>query len=192
MRPFTVPKPVTTPSPGDVGFLHAEIGRAVLDEHVDNAPSNEPRSMRRLDALARGQLAALVLRLDAEELAAAAARPRAGAALPLEACRLTVRLLHHAPLRAPGRPACCLVERRPKAAPAPTPLSRGAGPATSSIAATMPAWPVQPSTDVRSRNLADFGGRRRRIAAEIVGKRHQNAGRAVAALERVVVAKGVL
>ena len=63
VRPLTVPQPVTTPSPGDLDLLHAEIGRAVLDEHVElleGAPVEQ-----KLDALAGGELAAAVLRLDA-------------------------------------------------------------------------------------------------------------------------------
>ena len=34
MRPLIVPQPVTTPSPAAL-FLHAEIGAAVGDEHVE-------------------------------------------------------------------------------------------------------------------------------------------------------------
>ena len=49
--------------PGHLGLLHAELGRAVLDEHVEFLE----RSLveQQLDALARGQFAAGMLRLDA-------------------------------------------------------------------------------------------------------------------------------
>ena len=70
-RPLTVPQPVTTPSPADLVLLHAEIGRAVLDEHVELLEGILVEED--LDALAGGQLAALVLRLDA---LLAAAEPR--------------------------------------------------------------------------------------------------------------------
>ena len=64
VRPFTVPQPVTTPSPGIFGCLvHAEVGRAVLDEHVELL--ERVLVHQQFDALARGELAALVLRLDA-------------------------------------------------------------------------------------------------------------------------------
>src|SRR2546429_7172098 len=48
---------------GHFGLLHAEFGRAVLDEHVEFLE----RSLveQKLDPLARGQFAAGVLRLDA-------------------------------------------------------------------------------------------------------------------------------
>ena len=74
MRPLTVPQPVTTPSPGIFGLVHAEIGGAMLDEHVELLEGALVH--QQLDALARGQLAALVLRLDAR---LAAAEPGAGA-----------------------------------------------------------------------------------------------------------------
>ena len=74
VRPLTVPQPVTTPSPGILLLLHAEVGRAVLDEHVELL--ERALVHQQLDALARGQLAALVLRVDAR-LAAAGARARA-------------------------------------------------------------------------------------------------------------------
>ena len=48
---------------GDLLLLHAEIGGAVLDEHVELL--ERALVEQQLDALARGQLAALVLRLDA-------------------------------------------------------------------------------------------------------------------------------
>ena len=63
LRPLTVPQPVTTPSPGTLVLLHAEFGRAVLDEHVELL--ERALVEQQLDALARGQLAAGVLRLDA-------------------------------------------------------------------------------------------------------------------------------
>ena len=71
VRPLTVPQPVTTPSPGILRLLHAEIGRAVLDEHVELLEGALVE--QKLDALAGRQLAAAVLRLDAL-LAAAEAR----------------------------------------------------------------------------------------------------------------------
>ena len=70
VRPFTVPQPVTTPSPGILRLLHAEVGGAVLDEHVELL--ERALVQQQLDALARGQLAALVLRLDARLPAAEA------------------------------------------------------------------------------------------------------------------------
>ena len=63
LRPFTVPQPVTTPSPAILRLLHAEVVGAVLDEHVELL--ERVLVHEQLDALARGQLAALVLRLDA-------------------------------------------------------------------------------------------------------------------------------
>ena len=62
MRPLTVPQPVTTPSPG-ISSFHAEFVRAVLDEHVEFL--ERALVEQELDALARRQLAALVLRVDA-------------------------------------------------------------------------------------------------------------------------------
>ena len=56
---------------GDFGLLHAEVVGAVLDEHVEFLEGVLVH--QELDALARGQFAALVLRFDAP-LAAAAAR----------------------------------------------------------------------------------------------------------------------
>ena len=76
LRPLTVPQPVTTPSPGTLDLLHAEFDRAVLDEHVELL--ERALVEQKLDALARGQLAAGVLRLDA---LLAAAELGAGAAL---------------------------------------------------------------------------------------------------------------
>ena len=71
VRPLTVPQPVTTPSPGIFVLVHAEVGRAVLDEHVELL--ERALVHQELQALARGELAALVLRLDAR---LAAAEPR--------------------------------------------------------------------------------------------------------------------
>ena len=84
---------------GDLGLLHAEIGRAVLDIHVElleRAFVEED-----LDALARGQLAACVLGGDAR-LAAAGAR--IGAA-PLEFLQ---HVLHGSP---PGDMRSCTAVR---------------------------------------------------------------------------------
>ena len=61
---------------GDFGLFHAEVGRAVLDEHVELL--ERALVEQEFDALARGQFAALVLGLDA--LFAAA---QAGLAAPL-------------------------------------------------------------------------------------------------------------
>ena len=66
---------------GDLGLLHAEVGGAVLDEHVELL--ERALVEQQFDALARGQLAALVLGVDAG-LAAA----QAGLFAPLSpACR---------------------------------------------------------------------------------------------------------
>ena len=73
-RPLTVPQPVTTPSPAILVFVHAEIGGAMLDEHVELLEGALVE--QDLDALARRQLAALVLGRDA---LLAAAEPRLGA-----------------------------------------------------------------------------------------------------------------
>ena len=59
---------------GHLVLLHAELGRAVLDEHVELL--ERALVEQKLDALARGQFAAGVLRLDAL-LAAAELRARA-------------------------------------------------------------------------------------------------------------------
>ena len=48
---------------GDFRFLHAEVAGAMLDEHVEFL--ERALVEQQLDALARGELAALVLRLDA-------------------------------------------------------------------------------------------------------------------------------
>jgi hypothetical protein len=54
---------VTTPSPGDLLVLHAEVGTAVLDEHV---PFFEGAFVeQQFQPLARRQLALGMLRLDA-------------------------------------------------------------------------------------------------------------------------------
>ena len=58
-----MPQPVTTPSPGDLGLLHAEVGAAVLDEHIELLEGVLVH--QQLDALAGGELAALVLGVDA-------------------------------------------------------------------------------------------------------------------------------
>ena len=63
---------------GDLGLLHAEVGRAMLDVHVEFLERTLVH--QELDALAGGQLAALVLGLDA---GLAAAQPCHRAA-PLE------------------------------------------------------------------------------------------------------------
>ena len=63
MRPLMVPQPVTTPSPEIFGLVHAEIGGAVLDEHVELF--ERALVEQQLDALAGGELAARVLGLDA-------------------------------------------------------------------------------------------------------------------------------
>ncbi len=66
---------------GDLGLFHAEVGRAVLDEHVELL--ERALVEQEFDALAGGQFAALVLGLDAR-LAAA----EAGLVAPhLPACR---------------------------------------------------------------------------------------------------------
>ncbi len=81
VRPLMVPQPVTTPSPGIFDLLHAEIGRAVLDEHVELL--ERAVIEQQLDALARRELAARVLRRDAL-LAAAEPRLRAPVFEPFE------------------------------------------------------------------------------------------------------------
>ena len=75
---------------GHFGLLHAEFGRAVLDEHVEFL--ERALVEQQLDALARGQFAAGVLRLDA---LFAAAEFRAGAAL----LKGVQDVLHLAPAR---------------------------------------------------------------------------------------------
>src|SRR5260370_24086017 len=50
------------PVPRHLGVLHAELGRAVLDEHVEFLKAALVE--QKLDALARGQFAAGMLRLD--------------------------------------------------------------------------------------------------------------------------------
>ena len=72
VRPLTVPQPVTTPSPGILVFSMPKSVGAVLDEHVELL--ERALVEQQLDALARGQLAALVLGLDAR-LAAAQRAP---------------------------------------------------------------------------------------------------------------------
>ena len=78
---------------GDLRFLHAEIVGAVLDEHVELLEGVLVH--QELDALARGELAALVLRLDAP-LAAAAARAAAALFEPVD------NVLHFSPALRPG------------------------------------------------------------------------------------------
>ncbi len=58
-----VPQPVTTPSPGTRVSLHAELGAAVLDVHIELLEGAFVE--QELDALACGELAALMLRFDA-------------------------------------------------------------------------------------------------------------------------------
>src|SRR5580693_3306101 len=48
------------------------------------------------------------------------------------------------------------------------------------------------AAEVAAQDLADFGFRRVRIAGEEIGERHQNARRAEAALQRVIVAECLL
>ena len=74
VRPLTVPQPVTTPSPGIFGLLHAEFGGAMLDEHVEFL--ERALVHQEFDALARGEFAALVLRVDPRLAAASRARSR--------------------------------------------------------------------------------------------------------------------
>ena len=67
-----VPQPVTTPSPGMIGLFHAEIHRAVGDEHVvffEGAGIEQ-----HIEALAGRQLALGVLGVDALLAAAQAGR----------------------------------------------------------------------------------------------------------------------
>ena len=65
---------------GDLVLLHAEIGRAMLDEHVELLEGAFVEED--LDALAGRQLAAFVLGGDPGLAAADAARFRAGARVP--------------------------------------------------------------------------------------------------------------
>ena len=98
VRPFTVPQPVTTPSPGSSALVHAEIGRAVLDEHVELL--ERVLVHQEFDALARGQLAAPVLRIDA---LLPAAEPRIGA----PDLQLFQNVFHETPARSrTGDPHC--------------------------------------------------------------------------------------
>ena len=90
VRPFTVPQPVTTPSPG-IFVLSMPKSVARCSTNMSNS-SNEPLSISSSDALARGELAALVLGLDAR---LAAADPRAGAT----AFELFADVFHECPLR---------------------------------------------------------------------------------------------
>ena len=81
VRPLTVPQPVTTPSPGIFVFSMPKSVAAVLDEHVELLERAVVEEQ--LDALARRELAARVLRRDAL-LAAAEARLRAPLFEPFE------------------------------------------------------------------------------------------------------------
>ena len=74
---------------GDFRLLHAELVGAVLNEHVELLEGILVH--QELDPLARGELAALVLRLDAP-LAAAAARAVAAFFEPVD------NILHSPPL----------------------------------------------------------------------------------------------
>ena len=71
-RPLIVPEPVTTPSPGmRCSAMPNSVQRCSTNMSIS---SNEPWSSSRSQALARRQLAALVLRLDAPRPAADARR----------------------------------------------------------------------------------------------------------------------
>ena len=95
---------------GDLLLLHAEVAGAVLDEHVELL--ERALVEQELDALARGQLAALVLRLDAR-------RAAAGAGLGAALFQLVEDVLHAGPFRGfKGR-------RNPTAPPPPPSPSRG-------------------------------------------------------------------
>src|SRR5262249_3157811 len=80
---------------GDFRLVHAEVAGAVFDEHVELF--ERALVEQQLEPLARGELAALVLRLDAV-LAAAHARMRPP---PLE---FFENVLHRAPNPAPPMP----------------------------------------------------------------------------------------
>ena len=127
LRPLTVPQPVTTPSPAIFVFSMPKSVGAVLDEHVELL--ERVLVHQELDALARGELAALVLRLDAP-LAAAAARavaalfelvdnvlhsPPSGLISPARKLNSKARAWRHVPLpqsdRACRVPGCKLVGR---------------------------------------------------------------------------------
>ena len=77
---------------GDLGLLHAEVVGAVLDEHVELL--ERALVEQQLDALARGELAALVLGLDAR-LAAARRGPGRGAVPACRGCLSCVAGLPH-------------------------------------------------------------------------------------------------
>ena len=70
VRPLTVPQPVTTPSPAMCDFSMPKS----LERCSTNMSSswNESRSIKQLDPLARRELAALVLGVDARLAAAGA------------------------------------------------------------------------------------------------------------------------
>ena len=76
VRPLTVPIAGDDAVARDLLLLHAEVDRAVLDEHVELL--ERILVHEQFDALAGGELAALVLRLDAR---LAAAEPRRLAAV---------------------------------------------------------------------------------------------------------------
>src|SRR5258708_30370766 len=96
----------------NLGLLHAELGRTVLDEHVELL--ERALVHQKLHALARGELAALVLRLDAGRAAAGA---RAGTTLR----ELLYDVLHGSTLPCPSS----LIVAPPRdQAPAPRPSSR--------------------------------------------------------------------
>ncbi len=78
LRPLTVPPAGDDAVARHLGLLHAEFGRAVLDEHVEFLETALVE--QEFDALPRGQLAAGVLCLDALFATRPAARRRA--ALP--------------------------------------------------------------------------------------------------------------
>ena len=61
-RPSTRPWPATTPSPGTIWSLHAEVAAAMGDELVDLL--ERAGIEQQLDPLARGQLAGRVLPLE--------------------------------------------------------------------------------------------------------------------------------
>src|SRR6185312_15424023 len=84
-------------------LLHAEFGRAVLDEHVELL--ERALVEQEFDALARGQLAALVLGLDAR-LAAAEASLLPAFLQPVE------DIFHRAPARVESASAWIAWSRR--------------------------------------------------------------------------------
>jgi hypothetical protein len=89
--------------PRNLGLLHAELGRAVLDEHVELL--ERALVHQELHALAGGELAALVLRFDA-------GRAAAGTGAGATTRELVDDVLHGSTL--PGS-ACALVTLPPPA-----------------------------------------------------------------------------